>query len=752
MSKIAAFRAFRQSHTFLSQHRKRGRKRDARSNNLEPFIATNMGVNSLWKVLDEAGCGKRVGADEISHPKGLSRNARQQGVVNPWNVHRQATTQQQQPQTRQPSRKAFLAVDLSIWICESLSSVMAENHANPAVHLVFARTVRLLSMGIGLVFVIEGKRRIRDAGITKNDQADKFRKRRSGTAFWKACKNCHDMLKLMGVTVVRAKAEAEALCALLNQKGIVDGVISNDGDCLLFGAKVVYTKFSIDNLENRKVMRYEANDLFALVEANDDKNLARNEVTRCKLTRFDLIAFALLTGSDLAGSGLDQVGHKKAVRFIRNCKRDNPLHIETAAIDELKAWARSIAPFSPDPFEEKPFVAAKPAGKCCSHCTHLGSKSDHLKNGCGECGTQPGEPCLEFTAEDRFRQSLREKALALYPKFDPSQVLEAYKSPNDNLLPIQFANQQIPRMERPNLAELMKMKFIVRGRDQNSSRDYIKTSIGRLLSRAELLDPPQASKTSLGGADNRIRTKPNKPVPLQITKRATVGGVASYHVSWRAGATATDNDGNGIGGYEYATVEPQNLVEKRFPKIVEEFIQAEKERMKQGDGEKNRRRAFLDLLCINVEGKTEQPGEKEDPEPSPAKKRRKRQGFLDEDNNGRVSMKHAGKSKGRAPGDDVCKLLRGIKSKPFAEPADNSTIASIESKVDALLEQRDDDKENTAAASPEQRRQAASMALGSPLFCHFGSFLIPISPIEAMPPGEYPPRRIYIHRNYASTR
>ena len=212
-----------------------------RSNHLVSVFT--MGVNSLWKALDEAGCGKPVGIQELCNPNGRSPSAGSQ-AVNPWNIHRHAKARQQRAK-----KKIYLAVDLSIWICESLSSVMAENHQNPAIHLVFTRTVKLLSMGIGLVFVIEGKRRMRDAGITMNDEADKFRKRRNGTAFWKACKNCHDMLKLMGVTVVRAKAEGEALCALLNQKGIVDGVISNDGDCLLFGAKVVYTKFSIDNLE-----------------------------------------------------------------------------------------------------------------------------------------------------------------------------------------------------------------------------------------------------------------------------------------------------------------------------------------------------------------------------------------------------------------------------------------------------------------------------------------------------------------------
>jgi len=37
----------------------------------------------------------------------------------------------------------------------------------------------------------------------------------------------------LGVPVIRANAKAEALCALLDSLGLVDGVISNDGDCFL---------------------------------------------------------------------------------------------------------------------------------------------------------------------------------------------------------------------------------------------------------------------------------------------------------------------------------------------------------------------------------------------------------------------------------------------------------------------------------------------------------------------------------------
>ena len=194
-----------------------------------------MTVASLWKALDRAGCGRNMGADELLDHLGTKSK------MNPWNHHEMNSLKS----------PPVLAVDLSIWICEALASSGMKHHhvADPPLQLVYSRVLKLLNLGIKLVVVVEGKRRnrIRKTNVDEEGNPEpmqeKFRKRRSGAPFWKACERCETLLKLLGVIVVRATAEGEALCALLNQRGIVDGVISNDGDCLLFGAKVLYTKF-----------------------------------------------------------------------------------------------------------------------------------------------------------------------------------------------------------------------------------------------------------------------------------------------------------------------------------------------------------------------------------------------------------------------------------------------------------------------------------------------------------------------------
>lgn len=81
-------------------------------------------------------------------------------------------------------------------------------------------------------------------------------------------RKCEEMLRIMGIKCVKAPGEAEAYCAYLNQIGvsisikfltkfyniftihfykiqIVDGIISQDSDCVAYGAKRIYRNFTI---------------------------------------------------------------------------------------------------------------------------------------------------------------------------------------------------------------------------------------------------------------------------------------------------------------------------------------------------------------------------------------------------------------------------------------------------------------------------------------------------------------------------
>jgi hypothetical protein len=537
-----------------------------------------MTVSSLWKALDRAGCGKSVGAKEIQEH--CTFNER----LHPWNVNE---TQKVRP---------TLAIDLSIWICEALSSsAMGKTHKDPPLYLVYTRVLKLLNLGVKVIVVVEGKKRTR-----RSDGEDSFRKRRSGTRFWSACQRCEVMLGLLGVPVVRAKAEGEALCALLNQKDIVDGVISNDGDCLLYGAKVLYTKFTLENLEKSRVMRYDISSIRACVDDDDgdqyDNEREPHEIV--SLNRNDLIAFAIMTGSDIAGHGIPKVGCRKAIRFIKKCQIDNPLKRQDAAINELRSWA-NVACARGEAYNERE-AETEPEDnrhRRCSCCCHPGTKASHKKLGCKMCGTEAGEPCFTVSPGGKFRSSLRAKALEMTPAFDPESVFAAYHHPNDNQIPLLLHGKSARNLQMtyPKLQEFLQSPLVIRGHSFAESRDYLRQSLSCLLARTELLNGKMEEGDE--NTSERLPVNRTRPQPKKISKAIVYRGKPCFEVDWIVKATVTDAQGNPIDEFEFSTIEDQTMIEKCYPKLIVEFEEEGREKQRQGTAEQEKRRAFLNLIC-----------------------------------------------------------------------------------------------------------------------------------------------------------
>ncbi|KAL3918675.1 MAG: hypothetical protein SGILL_004126 [Bacillariaceae sp.] len=641
-----------------------------------------MTVSSLWKALDRAGSGRCVGVKELQNHHGFRNAAAQLDKTNPWNIRQ---VKKQQGNNSSYNQRPVLAVDLSIWICEALtSSAMQQNHVvDPAVQLVYSRTLKLLNLGIKLVVVVEGKRRIRRTAGAENDVTDdpvsgkqppqqqpqdKFRKRRSGAPFWTACQRCETVLKALGVPVVRAKAEGEALCALLNQKGIVDGVISNDGDCFLFGAKVLYTKFSIDNLEQSRVVRYDADDIRACLDDDDADNLddtgelCENGNDIVKMTRDDLIAFAILTGSDLAGDGLDKVGCRKAIRFIRKCRIDNPLKLdESPAIKELLAWSEAAARTNSTAlFATVGDDDCEGGGKkttTCGCCGHPGNKKSHKKHGCGVCGTEPGEACFPLSPGAKFRKSLRSKALDMGTSFDPSSTIELYNQPNENQLPLLLVGKSSRNLEMqaPQLQALLRTKFIIRGGSLHESRQYIQRTVSAYMARTALFVKARGKPVKSGLS--KLPKNSNRPTPVRINKFVTRSGVPSCEVQWVIKATLTDEEGNPIDNLEFSTIEDQSLIQDTYPDLLLNFKGEVKTYEAQGSAEQEKRQAFIASMFAN--------GEKErDPEKIAKKLQKPRKSL----NSGPVVPEEAPqKVKGRS--DDLKTLLFDVQKAARSRPS-----------------------------------------------------------------------------------
>jgi len=108
---------------------------------------------------------------------------------------------------------------------------------------------------------------------------------------------CQHLLQLFGVPYVFSPSEAEAQCAMLEQLGLVDGVVTDDSDIFLFGAQRVFRNMFA---KDKYVERYDFADV--------KKELA--------LDRNKLIQLAMLLGSDYT-TGVQGVGPVAAVEILQ---------------------------------------------------------------------------------------------------------------------------------------------------------------------------------------------------------------------------------------------------------------------------------------------------------------------------------------------------------------------------------------------------------------------------------------------------
>ena len=107
---------------------------------------------------------------------------------------------------------------------------------------------------------------------------------------------CKTLLRLMGVPYLVAPAEAEAQCAVLEELGYVDGVVTDDSDALIFGAKHVYRHM----FERRRfVQLYRASTIEQAIG----------------LSRDHLVAMTLLLGSDYT-PGIRGIGKVNAIEVV----------------------------------------------------------------------------------------------------------------------------------------------------------------------------------------------------------------------------------------------------------------------------------------------------------------------------------------------------------------------------------------------------------------------------------------------------
>ncbi|CAN8075635.1 unnamed protein product [Agarophyton chilense] len=133
-----------------------------------------------------------------------------------------------------------------------------------------------------------------------------------------------DLLKLLGIPYLEAPMEAEAQCAFLNTAKIVDGVITEDSDAFLFGAKVVYRQLFADG---RFAETYDTQDIKSSLGLDRDL----------------LIRLAHLLGSDYT-PGVRGVGIVNAMEIMEAFPG-------VKGLSEFLEWTKKVTVLDKEPEE-----------------------------------------------------------------------------------------------------------------------------------------------------------------------------------------------------------------------------------------------------------------------------------------------------------------------------------------------------------------------------------------------------------------
>ncbi|XP_030016202.1 probable flap endonuclease 1 homolog [Sphaeramia orbicularis] len=186
----------------------------------------------------------------------------------------------------------------------------------------FFRTLTFLEHDIKPVFVFDGKPPgEKTAVLVKRAEAAGWRSANCSGSASPQTKDCLHLLKLLGVPVIQAPGDAEALCAQLVKKGTVDAVASEDMDSLPFGADVLIRQFNAK--KDSEVIEYSLPKLLKKLE----------------ITQEEFVDLCILLGCDYCEK-ISGLGPKRALTLIQKHRtiENVVLHINRQTYPVPHSW------------------------------------------------------------------------------------------------------------------------------------------------------------------------------------------------------------------------------------------------------------------------------------------------------------------------------------------------------------------------------------------------------------------------------
>ncbi|KAJ7226354.1 PIN domain-like protein, partial [Mycena haematopus] len=186
----------------------------------------------------------------------------------------------------------IVGVDACLWLTQCQAVFHKPSHAqigkNPELKALFYKLASLNQAGIIAVFVFDGP----------NKPSIKRGKHVKAKPHWLVAEFTK-LIGLFGFHYHTAPGEADAELAYLNNIGCIDGILTDDGDVALFGARRIF----------RKMNKSEKDEITVYTSESIQNNVG--------LTRGGILLLAILGGGDYDTVGLPGCGSQIAHAFAR---------------------------------------------------------------------------------------------------------------------------------------------------------------------------------------------------------------------------------------------------------------------------------------------------------------------------------------------------------------------------------------------------------------------------------------------------
>lgn len=233
-----------------------------------------------------------------------------------------------------------IAVDAFNWIYQFLSIIrqvdgepLKDSKGRVTSHLsgLFYRTIKLMEAGMKPVYVFDGKppefkkettEKRRDIRLEamqawkkalerKDYAAAKKFAQKSTTIDENVINDSKELLAAMGLPVIQAPSEGEALCSIMAKKGDVYSIATQDYDSLLFGCPRIIRNLSITGKKKRGN---------TYITINPEMITLKTVLESLKIKQSQLIIVGILIGTDYNSGGVEGYGPKKALELVRRKK------------------------------------------------------------------------------------------------------------------------------------------------------------------------------------------------------------------------------------------------------------------------------------------------------------------------------------------------------------------------------------------------------------------------------------------------